>query len=239
MNQDRPSLDEALDGQEQHWESTFSQRPEMFGVDPSAPALAASGLFKKAGATRVLELGGGQGRDTLFFARSGFNIHTLDYSEHAVAAIMGKAVDLGLAESVHPIRHDIRNPLPFEDGTFDACYSHMLLCMVLRTAELERLSREVWRILRPGGLHVFTVRHTGDAHYGTGVHHGEDMWEVGGFIVHFFSHEKVIHLAEGFEIVGMDEFKEGGLPRSLWRVTLKKKPGFDPRAKPTTMDPTP
>jgi len=49
------------------------------------------------------------------------------------------------------------------------------------------------------------------------------MWEVGGFIVHFFNREKVVHLAKGFEIVGMDEFEEGGLPRKLLRVTLRKE----------------
>jgi hypothetical protein len=99
----------------------------------------------------------------------------------------------------------------------------MLYCMALTTLELERLSREVRRVLVPGGLNVYTVRHTGDAHCGTGIHRGEERWEVGGFIVHFFGREKVVHLASGFEIVGIDEFEEGGLPRKLFRVTLRKR----------------
>ena len=40
--------------------------------------------FKKSNVERILELGSGQGRDTLFFARSGFNIEALDYSSSAV-----------------------------------------------------------------------------------------------------------------------------------------------------------
>jgi hypothetical protein len=48
------------------------------------------------------------------------------------------------------------------------------------------------------------------------------MWEVGGFIVHYFDREKVARLAKGFDIVGIDEFEEGGLPRKLFRVTLRK-----------------
>jgi len=36
------------------------------------------------------------------------------------------------------------------------------------------------------------------------------MYEIsGGFIVHFFSRDKVEHLARGFEIVSIDEFEEG------------------------------
>ncbi len=50
------------------------------------------------------------------------------------------------------------------------------------------------------------------------------MYEIsGGFIVHFFSRDKVEHLARGFEIVSIDEFEEGTVPRKLFRVTLRKK----------------
>jgi hypothetical protein len=95
--------------------------------------------------------------------------------------------------------------------------------MALTTSELEFLSQEVRRVLRPNGLHVYTVRHTKDPHYGKGIHRGEDMYEYGGFIVHFFSRDKVERLAKGYEIVGIDEFEEGELPRKLFRVTLRKR----------------
>ena len=96
--------------------------------------------------------------------------------------------------------------------------------MALGTPELERLSQEVWRVLKLGGLNIYTVRHTGDPQYGTGISRGEDMYEIsGGFIVHFFSRDKVEHLAGGFEILNIDEFEEGTLPRKLFRVTLRKK----------------
>lgn len=48
------------------------------------------------------------------------------------------------------------------------------------------------------------------------------MYEVGGFIVHFFSREKVEQLARGYEVVRLEEFEEGGLPRKLFVVTLRK-----------------
>ena len=211
-----------LDAQQQHWQKTFIQKPEMFGSEPSQPARAAAELFKKEGKTKLLELGGGQGRDTLFFARAGFHVQVLDYSDSAVDTIAGKARQLGLTGSVTALRHDAREPLPFDEESFDGCYSHMLYCMALTTAELEFLSAEVRRVLRPNGLHVYTVRHTRDPDYGTGIHRGEDLYEVGGFIVHFFSREKVEHLAKGYEILSIDEFEEGKLPRKLFRVTLRK-----------------
>lgn len=211
-----------LDAQEQHWQATFIQKPEMFGRDPSEPAVRAAERFKQEGKVRLLELGCGQGRDTLFFGSSGFHVTAADYSQAALDAVAAKARSAGLAHLIGTQRLDVRGPFPFPDGSFDGCYSHMLYCMALTTPELERLSREIWRVLRPGGLNIYTARQTGDAHRGTGIHRSEEMWEVGGFIVHFFDRDKVAHLASGFEIVGIDEFEEGGLPRKLFRVTLRK-----------------
>lgn len=216
-------MKDILDAQRQHWQTTFSQRPDLFGSEPSEPAQAAAELFKKEGMTRILELGGGQGRDTLFFARNDLHVHVLDYSDRAVDAIAEKVRELGLAGSVTALRHDVRNPLPFGDESFDGCYSHMLYCMALTTAELEFLSGEVRRVLRPKGIHIYTVRHTGDPDYGTGIHRGEDMYEDEGFIVHFFTPEKVERLARGYQLIGIDEFEEGKLPRKLFRVTLRKR----------------
>jgi len=82
---------QVLDAQRQHWENTFSKKPDMFGSEPSDCARKAAELFKKEGQTKILELGGGQGRDTIFFAQSGFHVHVLDYSGNAVEAITQKA----------------------------------------------------------------------------------------------------------------------------------------------------
>jgi SAM-dependent methyltransferase len=211
-----------LDAQERHWQTTFIHKPEMFGGDPSGPAIWAAERFKREGKRRLLELGCGQGRDTLFFGSSGLHVTATDYSQSALDAVTANARSAGLSVRIDTRRHDVQDPLPFPDSSFEGCYSHMLYCMALTTVELERLSHEVRRVLVPGGLNIYTVRHTGDAHRGTGIHRGEEMWEVGGFIVHFFDREKVAHLASGFEIVDIDEFEEGGLPRKLFRVTLKK-----------------
>ena len=218
-----------LNAQQAHWETTFAQGPDMFGKEASLPARKAAALFKQEGKNKLLELGGGQGRDTVFFAQNGFEVHVLDYTESAVEAIEQKAHVSGVARSITAMRHDVRNRLPFDDETFDACYSHMLFCMALTTSELEFLSSEVRRVLKPGGLCVYTVRNTKDPHYRKGTHRGEDMYEVGGFIVHFFSQEKVRHLAQGYDIVGIDEFDESELPKKLFQVTLRKAIGNSSR----------
>ena len=117
--------------------------------------------------------------------------------------------------------HDVRKPLPLPDASVDAVYSHMLFNMALSTAQLLALAAEVRRVLRPGGLHVYTVRHTGDAHCGVGTDHGDGMFENGGFIVHFFDRALVDRLAVGYTMLDLTGFEEGDLPRRLWRITLR------------------
>ncbi len=223
MSQESTSADPPVDhatlrGQQAHWTHTFAAHPDMYGTEPSDPARAAGTLFRAEGVVTVLELGAGQGRDALFFARQGFRVQALDFAADATAGIEVKAAAAGLAA----LRHDARDLLPVAAGTFDACYAHMLLCMALTTAEIERLVGEVRRVLRPGGLFVYTVRGTADAHYRAGIARGDDMYEHGGFIVHFFSRALVERLAIGWTLLDVTAFEEGELPRRLFRVTMRR-----------------
>jgi SAM-dependent methyltransferase len=170
----------------------------------------------------VLELGCGQGRDTFLFVRNGLEVTALDYSNTAITALNEKAIGAELSSRIHAHTYNVKGPLPFPDDSFDACYSHMLLCMELSTAEIAFILREIHRILRPGGLAVYSVRSNFDKHYRTGTHLGEDIYEIGGFVIHFFSEEKVKKLAKGYEILEINRMEEGSLPRDLYIVTMKK-----------------
>ena len=207
--------------QRNHWESTLGDNPEMYGSGPSEAGAYAASRFVAEGLHDVVELGAGQGRDTLELLRAGLNVHALDYAELALGAIASTAGELG--GRLRTTVHDVRRPLPFADSSFDACYSHMLFTMALTTAELEALSGEVHRMLRSGGLCVYTVRHVGDAHFGAGTALGDNLYENGGFVVHFFDQTLVERLARGFEVVDLTDFEEGGLPRRLWRVTMRRR----------------
>ena len=81
---------------------------------------------------------------------------------------------------------------------------------------------EAYRILKPGGINIYTVRHTNDGDFQNGIHIGEDLYENDGFIVHFFSKEKVKRLSKGFEVLDIEKFEEGKFPRKLFIVKNKK-----------------
>lgn len=214
--------DELVRAQREHWQRTYGAHPGMYGDVPSAAARHAATVFGAAGAREVLELGAGHGRDTLHFARAGFTVHATDFSATGLEQLDRAAVSEGLADRVTTEVRDVRDPLALADATVDAVFAHMLLCMALSTKDIHALVGEIRRVLRPGGTFLYTVRHTGDAHYGAGAAHGDDTYEHGGFAVHFFNRRLVDDLAAGWHLVEVYAFEEGELPRRLWRVTQVK-----------------
>lgn len=202
-----------------HWQHTYAEHPGMYGEQPSDPAVHAAGVFRAAAVSDLLELGAGHGRDAVYFARRGFTVTAADFSATALEQLRAAAGRDGVAGRVTTVVHDVREPLPLPDASVDAVFAHMLLCMALSTKEIQVLVAEVARVLRPGGTFVYTVRHTEDAHYGTGTSRGDDIYEQGGFAVHFFDRALVDALADGWRLDEVHAFEEGDLPRRLWRVT--------------------
>ena len=94
--------------------------------------------------------------------------------------------------------------------------------MALSNYDIENLNNEVCRVLKPGGINIYTVRHTEDGDYKNGIHRGEDLYENDGFIVHFFSKEKINRLSKGFKVLDVENFEEGKFPRKLFIVKNRK-----------------
>jgi len=194
----------------------------MFGLEPSLPAKKSLKFFQEKKINKIVELGAGLGRDTIFFAKNSIHVNALDYSGSGIKIINEKAEKQNLSKYISTKIFDVRKKLPFEDNSIEACFSHMLYCMALTLNELENLNNEIYRILKPNGINIYTVRHTNDGDYKKGIHRGEDLYENDGFIVHFFSKEKVNSLLNGFQNLKLENFEEGKFPRKLFFVCNKK-----------------
>ena len=170
---------------------------------------------------KVLELGAGHGRDTIFFASNGIEeIQALDYSTVAIEILDKVANKKGL-----PIKSqtfDVKKPLPFPDSYFDAVYSHMLFNMRFSEEELHFAFSEVKRVLNPKGLNFFSVRNHNDKSYGKGKEIEKEIFDIDGFQIRFFTEKQIQDLvsAEGFEILSIiEEYEE---PVKLYLVSSRK-----------------
>jgi SAM-dependent methyltransferase len=172
---------------------------------------------------KVLELGAGHGRDTIFFASNGIEVEALDYSVAAVEILdkIAKEKDL----PIKPRIFDVKNPLPFPDSNFDAVYSHMLLNIKFSVDELHFIFSEIRRVLKPKGLNFFSVRNHNDKSYGKGREIDKGgIYDINGFQIRFFTEKEIQDLTTeegGFELLWIkEEYEE---PVTLCLVSSRKK----------------
>ena len=203
------------------WNKVYKSDSTFFGEQASNFALLCFNHMKMNNTKKVLELGAGHGRDTIFFASNGIEVEALDYSVIAVG-ILDKIVK----EKRLPIKpriFDVKSPLPFSDGYFDAVYSHMLLNMKFSLDELHFIFSEIRRVLTPKGLNFFSVRNHNDKSYGRGVEIDKGIYDINGFQIRFFTEKEIQELAAaegGFKILWIgEEYEE---PVTLYLVSSRK-----------------
>lgn len=104
------------------------------------------------GRGRVLDAGCGSGRNLVYFLRNGYDVFAADRKPGAVAAVRALAAEL--APQLTPDHFQVAevDALPWLDESMDAVLSSAVLHFAVDEPHFERMLREMWRVLRPGGL---------------------------------------------------------------------------------------
>jgi SAM-dependent methyltransferase len=111
-------------------------------------------LLELSASDHVLDVGCGSGGPALFLAReTGCRVTGVDVNEAGIQAGLALAGQAGLQARAHFRCADVREPLPFPDGAFDA-----IVCMdaICHMPNRDRLLGEWCRVLRPGGRLLYT-----------------------------------------------------------------------------------
>jgi ubiquinone/menaquinone biosynthesis C-methylase UbiE len=101
---------------------------------------------------KVLDLGCGTGRHSLWLAEHGAEVTALDFSDGMLAAARQKPGSAKICFVVH----DLHEPLPFAPATFELVVSGLVL---EHLQELDLFFCEMWRVLRPTGRAVVSAMH--------------------------------------------------------------------------------
>jgi tellurite methyltransferase len=101
---------------------------------------------------RILDAGCGSGRNLVYFLRAGFDVCGVDTSPEAIAHVRALARALAPQLPEENFRRETVERMSFEDESFDAVLSSAVLHFARDEAHWLALVREMWRVLKPGGL---------------------------------------------------------------------------------------
>ena len=101
---------------------------------------------------RILDAGCGGGRNLVYLLREGFDVWATDGDAGAVAAVRDLAARLAPALPADRFRVEPVERLSFADGSMDVVVSSAVLHFARDHAHFDAMVREMWRVLRAGGL---------------------------------------------------------------------------------------
>lgn len=170
------------------WDETYAKQPKIYGDEPSAIAVQLADLLQeRPSPVRVLDLGCGYGRDSIYFARRGFEVTALDCSPVAIQMLQERIANTELASRITAVVADALQGIPAPDSHFDAVYAYLFFCLAFTDAELTKLFAECNRVLKSDGYLAGTVRSVYDRSYGKGEQIEPDMFALPNAVRHFFS----------------------------------------------------
>jgi tellurite methyltransferase len=100
----------------------------------------------------ILDAGCGGGRNLAYFLRCGFDVHGVDSAPEAVAAVRALAARWAPGLPAESFRVEPVEAMSFPEGSFDVVLSSAVLHFARDEAHFHAMVREMWRVLRPGGL---------------------------------------------------------------------------------------
>jgi tellurite methyltransferase len=151
---------------------------------------------------RVLDAGCGGGRNLTYLLREGFECFGVDRSAEAIAHVRAMAArlapDLAQGLAAESFRVEAVEGMLFADGFADVVICNAVLHFAEDDAQFGAMVRELWRVLRPGGLLFCRLAST-----------------IGGVFVTVAGSERRVLMPHGAEWYLVDEALLMGLTKEL------------------------
>lgn len=138
-----------------HYQRQFSLPTDAAHYGPFAPNENQLRLLGEVAGRRILELGCGGGQCSIAFAREGAECVAIDLSDAQIEHARALAEQEGVTVEFHQ-----GDMLAFLGRQLDATYDIVFSAYALQYVDdLASIFRQTWRVLRRGGLFVFSLDH--------------------------------------------------------------------------------
>lgn len=175
------------------WAKRYKTRKMVSPLDFTTKAY---GYLKERSPCSILDIGCGDGRDALFFAKSGLKVIAIDFSQEAVKRV--HFADSSIDARVMDILD-----MDFPDSSFDAVYAHLSL-HYFDDKTTNKVFQNIYRMLKSHGYFFVKCKSTSDPLYGKGEEIGKDMY-LFEHQRHFFSKKYMQEKLQEFTIIELEE----------------------------------
>lgn len=181
------------------WEAAFTEKQEMWGLEPAKSAELTKDLFVQQSIRQVLIPGIGYGRNAQIFRDAGMMVTGIEISRTAIAmARKHYGTDV-------TIYYGSVTEMPFDAQQYDGIFCYALIHL-LGSAEREKLIRDCYNQLSANGYMVFVAISKTAPTYGKGKYISQDRYEiVEGAALYFYDRQSI---EAEFSSAGLLEVRE-------------------------------
>jgi len=204
------------------WESSFKEKKEMWGWEPSDSAIATLEFFKEKEISKILIPGFGYGRNGKIFLDNGFEVTGIEISETAIDIAKNQI------KNKFKIYSGSVNSMPFDEELYDGIFSYALLHLLNREERIKFL-HNCFNQLKPNGHMIFVSLSKTDFRYGQGEQLSKDSFKTNHGVTLFFYDLDSIQLE--FAKLGLQKAEEIEEPKinfdnkpiqKFWYIICKK-----------------
>jgi SAM-dependent methyltransferase len=149
-------------------------------------------LIKENKFKSLLDLGCGDGRDSIYFSKKGLKVTAVDFSKTAINRLKSSGNDIDcLVANIENIK--------LKANSFDVIYAHLSL-HYFNDRTTEAILQNIHKALKKGGLLFIKCKSTDDFLYGKGKKIGENIYQD-EHLRHFFTKDYLLAKLEKFKIL--------------------------------------
>lgn len=178
--------------------------------------------------SKVLDIGCGNGRNSLYLAQKGFKITAIDFVSKALELLKQKAKEQNVLSKINILKIDFSKNLPLKSNSFDWAID-IVSTTSLDKNELQIFEKELRRVLKPGGLFL-TYVHSKEDEYLKNKINKNGFYKVpeSGLVEHAWSRKELLELYKNWELIYLKKRKKKDLfygklyTRILWWAVFRK-----------------
>ena len=205
-----------------YWNNLYT-KDDYFGTGQTILADLAKSIIEQHKIKNLLEIGCGQGRDSLFFATFMDSVTSFDISEKAIKYVEKIKNEKNLL-NLELFVHDIRKPLDFPKRKFKMIYSNLAL-QFFNELQLENIFENIFNIMEKDSYFLFSTKKPGDKYHNFGKKLTNHSFEHKNITRFFFDKEKLENiLQKKFSIISFEDdchTNPDNTVSAWWKILVK------------------